>query len=91
MKKRAHVLIVGTVQGVFFRSKILIKARKMGVVGWVRNLRDGRVEAIFEGDEDAVNEMIKFCKIGPPKALVKNVEMRWELYTGSYTDFSIKP
>ena len=91
MKKRVHVLIGGDVQGVFFRSKTLIKARKMGVDGWVRNLRDGRVEAVFEGDEDAVEGMIKFCKIGPPKSLVKNVEIRWEPFTGAYKEFSIKP
>lgn len=73
----------------FFRSRTKAKARKAGVTGWVRNLPDGRVEAIFEGDEKAVGVMIEFCKIGPPRALVKNVEAWRETYTGEYRDFRI--
>ena len=61
----AHVFISGLVQGVFFRKKIKIKAEKIGVTGWVKNLSDGRVEAVFEGDEDKVKAIIKykFCSI----------------------------
>ena len=89
MKIRAHVIVSGRVQGVFFRSRTMTKAREVEATGWVRNLQDGRVEAIFEGDREAVEEMITFCKTGPPGALVKDVEVRWETYTGEYRDFTV--
>ena len=89
MKRRVHIFISGRVQGVFFRSRTAVKAYRTGVVGWVKNLPDGRVEAVFEGDKEAVEEIIRFCKIGPPGALVKNMEIRQEAYTGEYKDFTI--
>ena len=89
MKTRAHLFIIGKVQGVFFRSNTLAKTRETSVSGWIRNLRDGRVEAIFEGNEEAVWKMINFCKSGPPCASVKDVEIRWENYTGEYKSFTI--
>ncbi|MEM3641158.1 MAG: acylphosphatase [Candidatus Bathyarchaeia archaeon] len=89
MKVRAHVFISGHVQGVFFRSKTKYEADKRGVGGWVRNLPDGRVEAIFEGEENAVRELIEFCKRGPPGARVANVKVSWENYTGKFKDFEI--
>jgi len=89
MRTRAHIIVSGRVQGVFFRSRTSARARRTGVTGWVRNLRDGRVEAVFEGDREAVEEMIGFCKVGPPGALVKDVEVRWEAYTGEYENFTI--
>lgn len=89
MKTRSHIIVSGRVQGVFFRSRTEAKARKIGVAGWVRNLRDGRVEAVFEGDREAVEEMVSFCKTGPPGALVEDIEVRWEAYTGEYRDFTI--
>lgn len=75
---RAHVFISGAVQGVFFRSNTRRKALEFGVRGWVRNLFDGRVEAVFEGDEEAVEKMIEWCHRGPPWAVVEKVEVRWE-------------
>ena len=65
MKVRVHVTIAGRVQGVFFRSKIRRKARIYNLTGWVRNLSDGRVEAVFEGEEKIVHKLIEFCKTGP--------------------------
>jgi len=62
MKVRAHVFVSGRVQGVFFRHETRREARMRGVKGWVRNLPDGRVEAVFEGEEEAVKELIEFCK-----------------------------
>ncbi|MFH0896949.1 MAG: acylphosphatase [Candidatus Bathyarchaeota archaeon] len=70
MKIRAHLVVDGRVQGVFFRSRTVEKACKIGVTGWVRNLLDDIVEAVFEGDKEAVEEMINFCRIDPPRALV---------------------
>ncbi|MEM2210214.1 MAG: acylphosphatase [Nitrososphaerales archaeon] len=90
MKKvRAHVYVSGLVQGVFFRSNTRKQALKRGVCGWVKNLPDGRVEAIFEGDENMVKEMIEWCKIGPPGAEVSNVEVHWEDYRNEYDTFEI--
>jgi len=90
MKVRAHVFVSGKVQGVFFRSETRREAKKRGVKGWVRNLPDGRVEAIFEGEEKSVKELIEFCKRGPPGARVTNVEVFWESPTGEFKDFEIK-
>ncbi|MFO7837556.1 MAG: acylphosphatase [Candidatus Thorarchaeota archaeon] len=90
MKRRAHVFISGRVQGVFFRATTKRKARRRGVNGWVKNLRDGRVEAVFEGEEEKVKEMIQFCHHGPRSARVENVEVSWEDYTGVFENFSIR-
>lgn len=90
MKRRAHVFISGRVQGVFFRATTKRKARKRGVKGWVKNLRDGRVEAVFEGDQDKVKKMIQFCHEGPRSARVEDVEVNWEDPTGVFEDFSIR-
>lgn len=76
--RRAHVFIAGKVQGVFFRATTREKARDLGVSGWVRNLEDGRVEAVFEGEPEAVEEMLEFCHEGPEAARVEEVEVQEE-------------
>ncbi len=90
MLVRAHVFVCGRVQGVFFRSETRYEAKRRGVKGWVRNVPDGRVEAVFEGEENHVKELIEFCKRGPPGAAVKKVEVSWEPYTGEFNDFEIR-
>ncbi|MHA1580763.1 MAG: acylphosphatase [Candidatus Freyarchaeota archaeon] len=90
MKVRAHVYVSGRVQGVFFRSYTKDEADSRGVTGWVRNLSDGRVEAVFEGEKEKVEEMIQFCKRGPPAARVSGVEVTFEDYTGEFKKFSIR-
>jgi acylphosphatase len=90
MKVRAHVYVSGRVQGVFFRSETKEKADEYGVKGWVRNLHDGRVEAIFEGEKEKVDKIIEFCRHGPPGAIVKNIEIIWEEWKGEFKDFRIK-
>jgi acylphosphatase len=90
MKVRAHVFVSGRVQGVFFRSETRREAKKRGVKGWVRNLRDGRVEAVFEGEEEDVKELIEFCKRGPPGARIMHVDVMWETYAGEFRDFQIR-
>jgi len=90
MKARAHVFISGRVQGVFFRSSTRREAKRRGVNGWVRNLRDGRVEAIFEGEKGSVDSLIEFCKEGPPSAKVKDLDVTWEDYKGEFNDFRIR-
>lgn len=90
MKVRAYVFVSGRVQGVFFRSYTKEEADRVGVNGWVRNLSDGRVEAVFEGEKDKVEEMIQFCKRGPPSAKVTDIKFTFEDYTGELKNFSIK-
>jgi acylphosphatase len=87
MKIRAHVTISGRVQGVFFRATIMEKAAENHVAGWVRNTSDGRVEAMFEGEQEDVKEIVNFCRSGPPAARVTSVEIIKEAYTGEFTDF----
>lgn len=90
MQVRAHVLVSGGVQGVFFRSETRYEAKKHGVKGWVRNLPDGRVEAIFEGEEGSVKELVEFCRRGPSGARVTGIDVVWEDYTGKFKDFKIR-
>jgi acylphosphatase len=75
---RAHVFVSGTVQGVFFRATTRKEARQHGVDGWVRNLADGRVEAVFEGPEESVAAMVSFCHDGSPAAEVTDVDVEYE-------------
>lgn len=89
MKKRIHAYISGNVQGVFFRRDIKAKADELGVKGFVRNLEDGRVEAVFEGDSIKVDKIIEFCKNGPKFAQIKSVDARDETYSGDFKEFKI--
>ena len=75
---RAHVFVSGRVQGVYYRATTRDTARDVGVDGWVRNLDDGRVEAVFEGPVDAVEEMIEFCHEGSSAARVSDVDVTYE-------------
>jgi acylphosphatase len=86
---RAHVIIVGRVQGVFFRLETQRAAGRYGVAGWVRNKRDGTVEAVFEGDKAGVDAILEWCKQGSPGAIVERVDVAWEPYTGEYPNFEI--
>lgn len=72
---KVKVIISGKVQGVFLRAYIKEKADELGLVGWVRNTKDGRVEAAFEGAKEKVEEMIKWCRKGSPASKVKKVEI----------------
>jgi acylphosphatase len=88
-KTRAHVFIRGKVQGVYFRQNTKQVATKHRVTGWVCNLLDGRVEAVFEGDKIDVNKVIEWCNIGPPNSRVDDVDIRFEKYTGEFASFTI--
>ena len=76
--RRAHVYVSGRVQGVFFRQRTVRMAREEGLAGWVRNLPDGRLEAVFEGDAERVERMIEWCRRGPEMAVVQEVELSEE-------------
>ena len=86
---RAHVFVEGHVQGVFFRAETREAASRCGVTGWVRNLYDGRVEAVFEGGEEEVERAVAWCHKGPPHAMVTHVDVKREPYTGEFDRFSV--
>jgi len=88
-KVRAHVIISGRVQGVFFRVETKHAADGFGVFGWVKNRRDGTVEALFEGDQDRVDAVLAWCKEGPALARVSAVNVDWEAYAGEFIAFDI--
>jgi acylphosphatase len=85
--KRQHVWVSGRVQNVWFRDSCVREATARGVGGWVRNLADRRVEAVFEGPADAVAAMVAWCHEGPPRASVTRVEVRDETPTGADQHF----
>jgi acylphosphatase len=87
---RAHLFISGRVQGVFFRAFTRDIAYSHNLNGWVRNLRDGRVEALFEGEKGLIEQAIKECYNGPPGAMVSNIEVQWEPYAGEERGFSVR-
>ncbi len=89
-RARAHVFISGRVQGVGFRYSAQDLAARLKLGGWVRNLPDGRVEAVFEGDEDAVQRMVDWCREGPPGAFVERVGVDWQPATGEFREFRIE-
>ncbi|PKN70485.1 MAG: acylphosphatase [Deltaproteobacteria bacterium HGW-Deltaproteobacteria-12] len=88
--KRVHVYISGYVQGVCFRAATRRAAADRNLTGWVRNTDDGRVEALFEGEDLQIDKMLAWCQDGPPAARVKKVTTLEEQYTGGFTDFSIR-
>ena len=90
MNNRVYVLISGMVQGVFFRSSAKKRADELHLTGWVRNLDDGRVEAVFEGEQEKVDNMVEWCRKGPNYADVKDVQVISEKYTGEFKDFSVR-
>ena len=89
MIRRYHVLISGRVQGVCFRANTWKKARSLGLAGWVRNLPDGCVEAVFEGEDVAAEAMREWCRTGTLPARVDSMEAEEENATGEFTDFKI--
>ncbi len=87
---RAHLFISGRVQGVNFRYYTVQEARSRGLAGWVRNLPDGRVEAVIEGAEASVEAMVEWCRKGPPAARVDHVEVNWEQPSGDADSFVLR-
>lgn len=90
MDARAHVVISGMVQGVFFRYETRMRAQSLGLSGWVMNRQDVSVEAVFEGPKDAVESIVRWCHKGPSGAVVDNVDVKWSPYTGEFKGFSVK-
>lgn len=90
MKTKAHLYISGRVQGVYYRAFTQEVADSLGLKGWVRNLPDRRVEAVFEGERKLIEEAILRCKQGPPHANVTNIDVIWEDQPEGFSDFRIR-
>lgn len=89
-KVRYHLFVSGLVQGVCFRAETRYKANEYKVFGWVKNLADGRVEVVAEGEKENVEKLVEFCKYGPLGAKVNRLELKEEEYKGEFNNFSIK-
>jgi acylphosphatase len=86
----AHLFIEGRVQGVFYRAFTRNLALRLGLNGWVRNLYDGRVEALFEGSRDLIEQAMQECWKGPAGSSVRNIEVRWEKSPAEYKGFEVR-
>ncbi len=89
MKARVHVFVSGHVQGVFFRDFARRWASNLGLTGWVKNLWDGRVEVVAEGEQEKIESLLARLKEGPPAARVDKVDVSWEEYKAEFADFRI--
>ena len=90
MESRAQVYVRGLVQGLGFRYETWKHANRFGVTGWIRNLSDGCVEAVFEGEREKIERIIEFCRKGPPGAEIQSIEVKWELFRGEFDRFLVK-
>ncbi|MBI5443133.1 MAG: acylphosphatase [Deltaproteobacteria bacterium] len=89
-RARAHVIVAGIVQGVWFRGSTRDVAANLGLSGWVKNLPTGEVEAVFEGPKQAVEQALAFCRKGPPGARVTRCDVEWESPRGETPPFEIR-
>ena len=90
-QKRLEIVVSGRVQGVWFRASTREEALRLGLRGWVRNLPDGRVEAVFEGAVPALEQMLAWCKTGPRGARVERADARWAEPADDLDGFSVRP
>ncbi|HIH39972.1 MAG TPA: acylphosphatase [Halobacteria archaeon] len=90
MFARARIIVKGKVQGVFYRAFTQRSALRLGLKGWVRNLPNGDVEVLCEGEKESIEELIKELWEGPPLSKVKDVTISWEDYKSEFRDFTIK-
>ena len=88
-KQRVRLFVKGKVQGVFFRQALKVSAIKNNVTGWVRNLKDGRVEALLEGDDVNVSTLVEWCHAGSANARVEDIDIKNEKYTGEFSKFEV--
>jgi acylphosphatase len=89
MQRRVHLFVSGLVQGVFFRATTTKQAVSLGLTGWVRNLRDGRVEILAEGSTERISEFLAWCKIGPARARVEHLQVQDEKPLGDFVEFQV--
>ena len=89
-KGRVHLIISGFVQGVFYRASTRDMACGLGLKGWVRNLPDGSVEAVFEGPAEKLKQAVQWCNYGPPGATITKVNEKWGEFEGKFTGFDVR-
>lgn len=89
-KIRAHVVLSGRVQGVYYRQNTVKQAQKLGLSGWIRNLNDGKVEAVFEGEKENIEKIVNWAKKGPFFARVSSLKIEWQKYKGEFNNFGVK-
>jgi len=89
IQKRIHIFITGRVQGVFFRQSTRVMAIKNNVNGWIRNLNDGRVEIVAEGETQNIDNLVTWCKTGPANSRVDEFELLDEDSTGEFENFDV--
>mgnify|MGYP005858153251 CR=1 FL=1 len=89
-KARVNIFVSGLVQGVFFRSETRAKAKELGLFGWVRNLANGRVEILAEGEKEKLEKLVDWAKRGPTSARVDGLEVDWQEYKDEFKDFEIR-
>ena len=90
VQKRIHIFVTGRVQGVFFRQSTKVMAIKNNVKGWVRNLDDGRVEIVGEGETQNIENLVDWCKTGPANSRVDKFELIDENYIGEFENFEVR-
>ena len=88
--RRVRILVTGRVQGVFFRQTLKVMAKRNNILGWVRNLKDGRVEAVLEGSEEGLDRVIEWAHAGPANARVDDVDIRNEEPLGEFDSFDVR-
>ncbi|MDH5541845.1 MAG: acylphosphatase [Nitrospinota bacterium] len=89
-KARVHLIVHGIVQGVFFRSTTAETGLSLGLTGWAKNLPDGTVEIVAEGEKSKLEKLVAWCKKGPPSARVTSVDARWEEPGNGFETFSVR-
>lgn len=88
-KSKVHIIVSGRVQGVFFRDFTRQQASGFGLTGWVKNMLEGKVEIVAEGDKDKLLQLIEAVKVGPSSAKVKDCQIKWLEFSGEFRDFEI--
>ena len=88
--KRLHIVISGDVQGVFFRQFLKSKAESLGLAGWVKNVGTNKVEAVVEGEDNALNILLSYCRQGPTGAKVGEIKFQYEPWTGEFENFKVR-
>jgi acylphosphatase len=89
-KVRAHIVVSGKVHGVYYRQNAVEQAQKFGLSGWVKNLNNGKVEAVIEGEKENVEKMVAWARKGPFLARVSGLKVEWQEYKGEFNDFAIR-
>lgn len=90
MKKRAHLIVHGDVQGVGLRYLVRNQAKVLNITGWIINRDNGTVELVAEGEESDLKKLIEFCRHGPRYAKIEEVKVEWQDYKGEFDDFSVR-